>query len=508
MDAMALEGIEKSALVANKIELTEKIEVFNKSFKSGVKEIKGNFGQIEQSMGDAISKNIGRNEVGNAVKEYLQDGNLVKTVERLGDGCIKTTSFDSKGTAYLEEITNLAKGTTQLDVKPNIEIIKDNFTAKTDQFGRTVSSKISDLQIKETGRETLSDKLRDGSYKPNDERGHIIADNFGGPATKENIVPQDKIVNKSQFKEVENTVRRLKAEGHKVDYEVKTNYSGKDPRPSSFEPKITVDGKEYTDLSPDLKKIYNNGESSNIQKAMTNTAEKVGLHHEAGMEAGAIAASVTCAMSTVDNVTACIDGEITADQAAINIAKDTATAGAVAYGAGFVSSAVSSSMASSSNALISSLGNSCVPAAAVSFGIASYDSVMDYAQGEIGVDELAYDLGENAVGVAGSIGGAALAGAAVGSVVPGAGTVVGAAAGLVGGMVGYAVTTGAYKTVVAEVGEALDEHSEEIKQLTEKAESIAQDTVNKAAELGENAVSDVKAAINDFNIKNAFPFSV
>ena len=109
--------------------------------------------------------------------------------------------------------------------------------------------------------------------------------------------------------------------------------------------RTTVDGKVNSDLS---KKIYNTDELSTIDKAKTTIKEtgvKVKPHHEAGMESAAIAATVTCAISTVDNVTACLDGEITADQAAINIAKDTGTAGAVGYGAGFVSHAVASSMA-------------------------------------------------------------------------------------------------------------------------------------------------------------------
>ncbi len=507
MGFVNLDSFEKASFGKERLDLTEKLDGLNKSFRSGVKEVGGKFGKVEQTMGDAISQNNRINEMGNAMKEYFQGDKMVKTVENLGEGITKTINYDDKGTAYLKEVTDIAKGTTKLEVAPNIEIVKENFTARTDQFGRTISSKINDVQVKDAPREALSDKLKDSTYKSGDERGHIIADNLGGPATKENVVPQDFKVNRSQFKEVENTVRKLKAEGHKVDYEVKTNYSGSDPRPSSFEPKITVDGAEY-ELKPELRKIYNSGEKNGIQKAMTNVGEKVGLHHEAGMEQAAMAASITCAISTVDNVSACLDGEITADEAAMNIGKDTLAAGAIGYGAGFVTHAVASSMAGSSNALISSLGNSCVPAAAVSFGISSYDSVMVYAQGEIGVDELAYDLGEIAVGVAGSLGGAALAGAAVGSVVPGAGTVVGAGVGLVGGMVGYAVTTAAYETAVEQAGEAIEAHSDEIKQLSDKAESIAKETINKASALGETAANDVRNAINDFNIKNSLPFKV
>ena len=473
-------------------------------------------------MGDAISKTIGRNEVGNAIKEYTSEkGKLLKRVENLGDGVTKTLRYDDNGTEYLKEVTDTVKNTTSMELAPNVEIVKENFTARTDQFGRAVSNKVTDVQIKDTGRETFNPKLVDDTYLRDaqgnviDQRGHIIADHLGGPATKENIVPQSRSANLSSFKVVESTIDHLKADGHTVDYEVKTNYVGSEMRPSSFEPKITVDGQDYSEFiktnegySKIPEKIYNNNESSVLQEVATNVAEQAGLHHEAGMESAKRAAGITCAMSTVDNVSACMGGEITADEAAINIATDAGKAAVVGYGAGFVSSAVASSMAGSSHQLISSLGNSCVPAAAVSFGIASYDTVIDYAQGDIGTDELAYDLGENAVGVAGSIGGAALAGAAVGSVVPVAGTAAGAAVGLVGGMVGYTVATGAYATAVEAAGDAIDEHQDEIKALGDKAQDMANLSVERAAEISDTAAADVRAAINDFNIKNSLPFAV
>lgn len=508
MDAFSLESFDKLSVGTEKFDISWKLENFNKLFKTNIEELNGKYGQVEQTIGESLTKTIGRNDLGNAVKNYFNDKNeLVKTVERIGDGVTKTTSYDGKGMAYLDEITDTVRNTTELKVRPNIEIVKENYTAKTDGLGRTISSKVSDVQVKESAREVLSDKLKDSTYRAKDERGHIIADNLGGPATKENVVPQEFNVNRSQMKRVENIVRDLKAENHKVDYEVKTNYVADDTRPSSFEPKITVDDKPY-ELPDELKKIYNEPDPSTVKKVTTDIGERYGLSHKAGIEQGAFAATITCTMTTVDNVSACINGEITADEAAINIAKDTATAGVVGYGAGFITNEVATAMSASSNSLISSLGNSCVPAAAVSFGISSYDSVMDYAKGEIGVDELAYDLGENAVGIAGTIGGSALAGAALGSVVPGAGTLVGAGVGVIGGMVGYAVTTGAYETVVQMAGDSLEAHADDIKILQDKAESIASNTIDMAAKLGDNAVDDVKAAFSDFNITNSLPFKI
>lgn len=521
----SFDSFEQSSLGQVKFDVTEKLDNLNKSFKSGVEEVKGKFGEVEQSMGE-ITKNIDITEAGNAIKEYVVDEKVVKTVEKIGDGITKTTSFDDNGTAYLTEVADTVKGTIETKLTPDSEIHKGNVTTKIDSQGRVSSAKIDNIELKETGTRNNTElnnlEVDKKIYQEQgNQKGHMIPDRFGGAASYENITPENAKINQGVGKRAETFAAKLVEDGHEVTYEKTANYVGSSEIPSSYDVKITVDGmdskdfiketgeyKQYEDL-PD--KIYNNedfskGEMSNIEKVATDVGEVVGDFHEAGIESAKIAATVTCAISTVDNVTACLDGEITADEAVVNIAKDTVTAGAVGYGTGFVSSAVASAMESSSNQLISSLGNSNVPAAAVSFGIASYDTVIDYAQGEITTEELAYDLGENAVGVAGSIGGAALAGAAVGSVVPGAGTVVGATAGVVGGMVGYAVATGAYETVVEAAGDAIEEYSDELQQLGDKAKSIADDTIDKAAALGEDAVNNVKDAINNFNIQNALPF--
>lgn len=221
----------------------------------------------------------------------------------------------------------------------------------------------------------------------------------------------------------------------------------------------------------------------------------------AGMESAAVAASLTAAVSTVDNVTKVIDGEITAQEAFIDVAKDTGTAGGLAYGTAFISTAISQTMTSSSHELIRSLGNAGVPAAVISFGIQSYDSVVDYANGTIGADELAYDLGESAIRVGGGMAGSALAGAALGSVVPGAGTAVGFGVGLVGGMVGCAVASEAYASAVEFGVENADT-------LAEKAQEMANHTVEIATEVVPNQVNEIASSLNEFAEANNLPFRV
>lgn len=223
--------------------------------------------------------------------------------------------------------------------------------------------------------------------------------------------------------------------------------------------------------------------------------------HDAGMESAAIAATITAAVTTVDNTMKFMNGEITAQEAFIDVVKDTGAAGGIAYGTSFISTAVSQVMSTSSCELISSLGSAGVPAVVISFGVQSFDSITDFGSGVIDAQQLVYDLGENAAQVGGAVAGSALAGAAVGSIVPGAGTAVGFGAGLVGGMVGCAIASEAYVSAV-EVG------SEGAEVLAEKAQVVANLTVEMATETIPNHASNIAASLNDFAAANNLPFRV
>lgn len=223
--------------------------------------------------------------------------------------------------------------------------------------------------------------------------------------------------------------------------------------------------------------------------------------NKAGVESAALAVTITAAVSTVDNVCKVFDGEMTAQEAFVDVAKDTGIAGGAAYGTVFVSTAVAQTMSASSHQLIQSLGSSGIPATVISFGVESFDSIVDYADGVIDGKQLAYDLGENTASIGGSVAGSAIAGAVAGSVVPGAGTLVGFGAGLVGGMVGCAVASEAYVSAV-EFGVG------HVDELADKTQEMANRTVKIATEVIPDHVGDVVASLNNFAVENDLPFRV
>ena len=221
----------------------------------------------------------------------------------------------------------------------------------------------------------------------------------------------------------------------------------------------------------------------------------------AGIEGAAIAGTISFAASTVDNAIKVIDGEITAREAFVDIGKDTGTSMGVAYGTTFISQSVAVALSASSHELIRSFGRCGIPEAVIAFGVESYDSITDYAEGVIGGEELAYDLGESFAQVSGSTAGSIAASAAVCSLVPGVGTATGIAVGLVGGMVGCAVATEAYKTAI-EIG------VENAGVLADKAQEMANHTVEMAKMHIPDKVVKISSVINQYAIDNELLFRV
>ena len=506
-----LDVLDANAIQPKEVDLREKLVEMNKSFSSSVKPEKGFFGIREIDKGNGFVEVIGKNEQGHTCKDYYDNGKLYMRRVSLGNRTVASTYYDDLGNDYL---TTVKRGGTKAQtletlLKPNTTIVKDNFTAVTDGLGRPVYNRIDDLQIRDAGtkRQSLPEALRDESYKKTggeyiDHRGHIIADQFGGPASKENIVAQLDKVNLGKMKEVEGVVKSLKEEGHRVDFGVKTNYAGSGKRPTSFEPEIYVDGKEYADLPAELQKIYNSPEGGKLvtgaHHALIDLGERFGMAHEYGMHSAFIAAGLTFSVSTTENLSLFLDGRITAEEMVVDIVGDTAAAGALGYGTTFVSVGVAEMMAGSSNQLIRQLGGSCAPAAVVAFGVASFEDITAFADGRIDSAELAYNLGENAAGIAGGMAGGAMAGAALGAVCGPAGMVVGS---FIGGIVGCAVASEVYAT-------AVENGSEGIEILGSQVESLANGAVEVMGELVPEQVDFARGELNSFFEENGLPFAV
>ena len=495
-----IDHLESTAFSFDIKEYFDKLRTLNKEFQTSVEARNGFFGESVRVKDNGITEKISKDQDGHYRKEYYNtDGTLFQIKESLGDHKVKTIDVDSTGKEYAAVIRKTVGNTAKIvdySLAPNTTIVKKNFTAMTDSSGRLISTKLTDIKLNPNPRpDTIKFKV-DSVYKVGDDVGHGMAHILGGPTGPENLFAQNSNVNRSAFRRVESEVQSLVEQGKKVDYEVKANYIGSNKRASSFEPKITVDGVEHP-LPDDLKKIYNDTDVTSFKKFKTNVGEIYGAAHESGMKSGLVAAGITFAVSTADNLSAYIDGEISAEEMVVDIVNKSVAAGALEYGCEMISATVSHTMSKSSSALIQKISGSCFPAAVVSFAVESYDSVSAFAKGEIDVGELAYELGENAASIAGAMGGGSV-GSAIGSVAGPVGTVVG---GVIGSVVGAAVTSEVYATAVEAGAEAVE-------YLAEKAEGFMQDTVEFFEEHVPEKLEEAKTALNNFIGKCKLPFKL
>ncbi|MDY3690413.1 MAG: hypothetical protein SO072_00420 [Dysosmobacter sp.] len=157
-----------------------------------------------------------------------------------------------------------------------------------------------------------------------------------------------------------------------------------------------------------------------------STAQSVtNIAHRAGMETAKYGAAIGGSVSIVQNLIALANGDENLDDAALGIAKDTATATAVAYSTGFAGSVIKGSMQNAKSKYISALAETSFPTLIVTTGLEVTHVLQSYFRGEINETQVVEQLGEKGVSSL-----AASYGAVVGTaVLPGVGTVVGSIVG-------------------------------------------------------------------------------
>ena len=128
-------------------------------------------------------------------------------------------------------------------LKPNCEYTLSGFKYKTDSNGRIINAQ-GDVKLPKSERDQNPD-IKSRDKRPDDDKGHIIGHQLGGTETEGNLVPQNRVLNRGEYNQLEKQLAKLKAEGHDVKVEVTLKYKGDSDRPDSFRVKYTVDGKTY-----------------------------------------------------------------------------------------------------------------------------------------------------------------------------------------------------------------------------------------------------------------------
>ncbi len=126
---------------------------------------------------------------------------------------------------------------------PNITYVVNGYSYKTDDKGRIVSAS-GKLRMRDKNYDREMETVRkiDGQeYREDDDRGHLIAHQFGGSDKLENLVPMNRTLNQIDYKKVEDTLASAVQDGADVRLEVKPIYENDSARPTEFVISYSID---------------------------------------------------------------------------------------------------------------------------------------------------------------------------------------------------------------------------------------------------------------------------
>ena len=137
---------------------------------------------------------------------------------------------------------------------PDQEYELNGYKYKTDDNARIVECSGTLKTKMHEGRKPLNvniDEIAWGDQKDNDDRGHVIGDQFEGSNTIGNLTAQNKELNRNDFKYFENELAKEVNSGKKVKVDISIRYSGDSNRPVAYIYNYEIEG-EF------IKKVFKN----------------------------------------------------------------------------------------------------------------------------------------------------------------------------------------------------------------------------------------------------------
>lgn len=158
----------------------------------------------------------------------------------------KVNYFDDNGVLY--RIEN--------DLIPDNQYELNGYRYQTDDKGRIVSAE-GVLHMKDRdGRLPIRDSIEDigkGDQQENDDRGHLIGDQFDGSNGLENMIPQDAGINRNDFKTFENELAVKVKAGDEVKVKIEPIYDRNSRRPTDIVVTYSINGVEDVRIFPNEK---------------------------------------------------------------------------------------------------------------------------------------------------------------------------------------------------------------------------------------------------------------
>ena len=138
-------------------------------------------------------------------------------------------------------------------LKPNVEYIKNGYTYQTDA-DRNITKVFGIVELKDAQRIPSAQKaIVEQTGRPGEDHGgHLIAKIFNGSGDIDNLVAMDRLVNQSEYRRIENAIKKAVKEGNVVSVEINVIRNGS-KRPSGFEFSYSINGER-----PVKREISNN----------------------------------------------------------------------------------------------------------------------------------------------------------------------------------------------------------------------------------------------------------
>lgn len=178
---------------------------------------------------------------------------------------------------------------------------------------------------------------------------------------------------------------------------------------------------------------------------LSTAGDVIKIANRAGLESAAVGAGVGGTVSLVKNLVACIKGDKESEEAAKDVAKDTAGAAGTAYVSGAGGALIKGFAQHSSKAAIRNFANSPLnlPGTIATFTVNSAKKIYAYFDGKITGEECVNQLQEDSIGTIGAMYGSCYVAGLFGTGV----NAVSLFAGMAGGMIGYAVASACYSAL-------------------------------------------------------------
>lgn len=235
-------------VTATTAELVEEVGQSAEILGDGIGEASLNIEEVE-TMGEVTDMNS--EVLGDGIGETALNTEEIKAVSEVTDVTSEVLG-DGLEEDSLKITDNVSEAITKYDdngkpfmsdgkLMPNNEYELNGYRYTTDTYGR--KTKVEGNFYLPDDKEPRVNLPKIEGCQPGDDRGHLVAYEFGGANNEGNLVPMNSEMNRfGDFRNWEREVKQALKEGKDVSATNEINYVGNSSRPTSFTITTTIDG--------------------------------------------------------------------------------------------------------------------------------------------------------------------------------------------------------------------------------------------------------------------------